>query len=105
MIVYFDDIVVTGNDAAAISQPKKHLFNHFQTKDLGCLKYFLGIEVAQSNEGIVISQRKYALDILNETDMSGCRPIDNPMDPNQKLMAEQGEPLLDPERYKRLLGN
>jgi len=37
--------------------------------------------------------------------MSGCRPIDNPMDPNQKLMAEQGEPLLDPERYKRLLGN
>ena len=74
MIVYVDDIVITRNDAAAISHLKKHLFNHYQTKDLGCLKYFLGIEVAQSNEGIVISQMKYALDILNETDMSGCRP-------------------------------
>ncbi|RDX80722.1 putative mitochondrial protein, partial [Mucuna pruriens] len=60
---------------------------HFQTKDLGHLKYFLGIEVAQSKEGIVISQRKYALDILQETSMSNCRLVDSPMDPNMKLMA------------------
>ncbi|RDY10921.1 hypothetical protein CR513_04481, partial [Mucuna pruriens] len=48
------------------------------TKDLGHLKYFLGIEVAQSKEGIVISQRKYALDILQETSMSNCRPLTVP---------------------------
>ncbi|RDX97948.1 Copia protein, partial [Mucuna pruriens] len=65
----------------------QYLFSHFQTKDLGHLKYFLGIEVTQSKEGIVISQRKYALDILQETSMSNCRPIDSPMDPNMKLMA------------------
>ncbi|RDY13777.1 hypothetical protein CR513_01261, partial [Mucuna pruriens] len=72
--------------------------NH-STKDLGHLKYFLGIEVAQSKEGIVIFQRKYALDILQETSMSNCRPIDNPMDPNMKLMVKQGDPYSDPKRY------
>nr|KYP40128.1 Retrovirus-related Pol polyprotein from transposon TNT 1-94 [Cajanus cajan] len=104
LIVYVDDIVITGNDVATISQLKKHLFSHFQTKDLGHLKYFLGIEVAQSKEGIVISQRKYALDILEETGMTDYRPIDSPMDPNQKLMTDQGEPFREPERYRRLVG-
>ncbi|RDX77511.1 putative mitochondrial protein, partial [Mucuna pruriens] len=74
------------------------------TKDLGHLKYFLGIEVAQSKEDIVISQRKYALDILQETSMSNCRPVDSLMDPNMKLMIKQGEPYSDPERYRRLVG-
>nr|KYP55651.1 Retrovirus-related Pol polyprotein from transposon TNT 1-94 [Cajanus cajan] len=104
LIVYVDDIVITGNDATTISQLKKHLFSQFQTKDLGHLRYFLGIEVAQSKEGIVISQRKYAIDILKETGMLDCKPIDSPMDPNQKLMADQGEPFTDPERYRRLVG-
>nr|KYP52070.1 Copia protein [Cajanus cajan] len=104
LIVYVDDIVITGNDVAIISQLKKHLFSHFQTKDLGHLKYFLGIEVSQSKEGIVISQRKYALDILEETNMTDYRPIDSPMDPNQKLMTDQGEPFTKLERYRRLVG-
>ena len=54
LIVYVDDIVITGNDATKIVQLKEHLFSHFQTKDLGYLKYFLGIEVAQSGDGVVI---------------------------------------------------
>jgi len=60
-----DDIVLTSSDHHDISQIK-HLCYHFQTKDLGKLRYVLGIEVAQSNNGSVISQRKYALDILEE---------------------------------------
>ncbi|XP_016558652.1 uncharacterized protein LOC107858495 isoform X5 [Capsicum annuum] len=79
-------------------------YQHFQTKDLGRLKYFLGIKVAQSSSGIVISQCKYALDILEETGMMGCRPIDTPIDPNAKLLPGQGEPLSDPRRYRRLVG-
>ena len=100
-MVYVDDIV-TGNDQEKIVQLKEHL--HFQTKDLGKLKYFLGIEVVQSKDGIIISQRKYALDILKETGMSDCGPIDSPMDSNQKLLPNQGEPYSDPERYRRLVG-
>ncbi|RDX67894.1 hypothetical protein CR513_53177, partial [Mucuna pruriens] len=103
LVVYVDDIVITGNDDIKISQLKQCLFNHFQTKDLGHLKYFLGIEVAQSKEGIVIPQRKYALDISQETSMSNCKPIDNPMDPNMKLMVKHGERYSDPERYRRLV--
>ena len=87
-----DDIVIIGNDTTKISQLKKYLSSHFQTKDLGSLKYFLGIEVAQSKEGIVVSQRKYTLDILEETGMTNCKPINSLMDPNQKLMTDQGEP-------------
>jgi len=64
LLEYVDDIVITGNDTIGISQLKEHLCRHFQTKDLGSLKYFLGIEVAQSKDGVVISQRKYALEIL-----------------------------------------
>ena len=104
LMVYVDDIVITGNDATKISQLKEHLFSHFQTKDLGYLRYFLGIEVAQSKDGIVISQRKYALDILKETGVQNCRLFDSPMDPNQKLMANQSEIYPDSERYSRLGG-
>lgn len=93
LVVYVDDIVIIGNDQEKISQLKEHLFSHFQ-KDLGRLKYFLGIEVAQSERGIIISQRKYALDILKETDMLDYRPVDSPVDPNKKLLSSQGSPIL-----------
>ncbi|RVX09284.1 Retrovirus-related Pol polyprotein from transposon RE2 [Vitis vinifera] len=73
-------------------------------KTWGKLKYFLGIEIAQSSSGVVLSQRKYALDILEETGMLDCKPVDTPMDPNVKLVPGQGEPLGDPRRYRRLVG-
>ena len=85
-------------DREGIQRLKQHLFNHFQTKDLGKLKYFLGLEIAQSSSGVVMSQKKYALDILEETVMLECKPIDSPMDPNVKLVPGQGEPLRDPRR-------
>ena len=55
LIVYVDDIVITGSDQDGIQKLKQHLFSHFKTKDLGKLKYFVGIEVAQSNSGVIIS--------------------------------------------------
>ena len=104
LIVYVDDIVITRNDVVKICQLKKHLCHHFQTKDLGSLKYFWGKEIAQSKEGVVFSQRKYALDILKETGMVDCKPVDCPMDPNLKLMADQGKVSSNLERYRRLVG-
>jgi hypothetical protein len=104
LVVYVDDIVITGDDHTGIQELKQHLFKHFQTKDLGQLRYFLGIEVAQSKAGIAISQRKYVLDILEETGMLDCKPADTPMDPNVKLLPNQGEPYPDPGRYRRLVG-
>ncbi|RVW92877.1 Retrovirus-related Pol polyprotein from transposon RE2 [Vitis vinifera] len=74
LVVYVDDIVITGSDQDGIQKLKQHLFTHFQTKDLGKLKYFLGIEIAQSSSSVVLSQRKYALDILEETGGAFRRP-------------------------------
>ena len=99
-----DDFVITRSDQDGIQKLKQHLFSHFQTKDLGKLKYFLGIEIAQSNSGMVMSHRKYVLDILEETGMLDCKPADIPMDLNVKLIPGQREPLRDPGRYRRLVG-
>ena len=74
-----------------------------KTKNLGKLKYFLGIEIAQSKSDVVLNQRKYALEILEETSMLNCKSVDTPMDPNVKLVPEQGEPLRDQGRYQRLV--
>ena len=64
----------------------------------------MGIEVAQSKDVLVISQRKYVMNILKETSLLNAKLVDTPMDPNVKLLSDQGEPLSDPERYKRLVG-
>jgi len=87
LIMYVDNIVLIDNDNHGISQMKQHLCDHFQTKDLGKLRHFLGIEVAQSDkDGIVISQRKYALDILEEIGLMNSKSVDTLMDPNTKLL-------------------
>ncbi|GAV83773.1 LOW QUALITY PROTEIN: hypothetical protein CFOL_v3_27218, partial [Cephalotus follicularis] len=62
------------------------------------------IEVATSRKGIYLSQRKYVIDLLEETCMLGSKPIDTPMDPNVKLIVEDAEPLNDPKKYQRLVG-
>ena len=67
------------------------------------LRYFLGIEVARGAEGVVLSQRKYVLDLLKETGMLGCRPVDSPIDKKIKLTELAGEKV-DRERYQRLVG-
>ncbi|RVW52205.1 Retrovirus-related Pol polyprotein from transposon TNT 1-94 [Vitis vinifera] len=89
LIVYVDDIILSGNDMGELQNLKKYLSEEFEVKDLGNLKYFLGMEVARSRKGIVVSQRKYILDLLKETGMLGCKPIDTPMDSQKKLGIEK----------------
>ena len=72
---------------------KENLRREFETKDLGQLRYFLGIEVVRSPRRIVLSQRKYALDLLDETGMLGCRATTTPIEQNHKLGAESGHPV------------
>ncbi|RVW37281.1 Retrovirus-related Pol polyprotein from transposon TNT 1-94 [Vitis vinifera] len=85
LIVYVDDMVVTGNDPEERKALQNYLSREFEMKDLGPLKYFLGIEVSRSSEGIFLSQRKYALDLLQETGMSGCQPVNTPIEKRPNL--------------------
>ncbi|RVW31986.1 Retrovirus-related Pol polyprotein from transposon RE1 [Vitis vinifera] len=104
LIVYVDDIILSGNDMEELQNLKKYLSKEFEVKDLGNLKYFLGMEVARSRKGIVVSQRKYILDLLKETGMLGCKPIDTPMDSQKKLGIEKESTPVDRGRYQRLVG-
>lgn len=104
LIVYVDDIIITGDDSDEISKLKRLLALEFEIKDLGPLKYFLGMEVARSKDGIVISQRKYILDLLKETRMLGCKPVDTPMDPNLKVNRSKDSTPVERGSYQRLVG-
>ncbi|KAM0029928.1 putative RNA-directed DNA polymerase [Helianthus debilis subsp. tardiflorus] len=104
LIIYVDDMIITGNDKEEMEKLKTNLFTEFEMKDLGRLKYFLGIEVLRSKHGIFICQKKYILDLLAEIGMIDCKPTDTPIMTNQKLYMEEGAELADKERYQRLVG-
>ena len=71
LIIYVDNIVLTGNYVQEIEYIKRTLHSNFHIKDSGQLKYLLGIEVAHSTKGISLCQRKYYLDLLNHIGMLG----------------------------------
>ncbi|GJV17454.1 putative ribonuclease H-like domain-containing protein [Tanacetum coccineum] len=79
LIIYVDDMIITGNNKEEITKLKKNLFTEFEMKDLGRLKYFLGIEVLRSKQRIFMYQKKYVLDLLAEIGMVDCKPADTPM--------------------------
>ncbi|XP_042003672.1 uncharacterized mitochondrial protein AtMg00810-like [Salvia splendens] len=104
LIIYVDDMIITGDDTEEMSELRKNLFNVFEMKDLGQLKYFLGIEVLRSKKGIFINQRKYILDLLAEVGMLDCKPADTPMVQNHGLqMTKEAKPA-DRGSYQRLVG-
>lgn len=104
IVVYVDDIVLTGDSGDEIQKVKTFLRSVFDIKDLGLLKCFLGIEVARSKEGIFITQRKYVLDLLQETGMLGARPSDSPIEVNHRLHDQKSDLLPNPSSYQRLVG-
>ena len=97
-------MIITGNDEKEISKLQNQLAAEFEMKSLGNLKYFLGIEVARSAQGIVLSQRKYVLDLLAEVGLLDCKPADTPIMLSHKLGEYPYQKPTDKERYQRLVG-
>ena len=103
LVVYVDDIIITRNDMVDISSLKSFLHGQFHTKDLGMLKYFLGVEVMRRKCGIFLSQRKYVLDLLSETGKLAAKLCQSYMAQSLHLTRE-GELFEDPKRHRRLVG-
>ena len=85
LIVYVDDIIIIGTDKEANVKLEKHLAQCFEIKKLGPLKYFLGMEVARSSKGLIMTQQKYILNLLEETKQLHSHINDTPIEVNHKL--------------------
>ncbi|CAN1189995.1 Retrovirus-related Pol polyprotein from transposon TNT 1-94 [Linum perenne] len=104
MLVYVDDLIIAGDDELIIQEVKQFLAKEFKVRDLGKLKYFLGLEIARSATGISVCQRKYSLELLQDTGYIGSKPINAPTDMKTRLSQFEGEELEDITSYRRLLG-
>lgn len=104
LLVYVNDVILAGNSMIEITTIKNILHHAFKIKDLGMLKYFLGLEVAHYEKGITICQRKYCIDLLNDSGFIGSKPASTPSDPSIKLFLNDVEPFPDIPAYRRLIG-
>ncbi|GJY45521.1 ribonuclease H-like domain-containing protein [Tanacetum coccineum] len=108
LLVYVDDIVVSGNNIDEINIVKQFLSSNFVIKDLGKLKYFLGVEVLESNDNLYLTQRKYCLEVLAKFSMLACRPCGTPIETKESIAKPKkvcvDSPLSDINNYQKLMG-
>jgi hypothetical protein len=89
-LVYVDDIIVASSSSSAIDALLRDLNADFALKDLGPLHYFLGIEVKRTATGLILSQEKYAKDLLRCVGMLACKSAVTPLSSTEKLWAQGG---------------
>jgi hypothetical protein len=106
LLVYVDDIILVSASITAASCLVQILHSDFAVNDQGPLRYFLSIEVALVSSGLVLTQKKYVLDLLRHAGMLQCQPMSTPMTVSEKLNAHDGD-LLSPEdatQYRSIVG-
>ncbi|XP_070015759.1 uncharacterized protein [Nicotiana sylvestris] len=96
VLIYVDDMLITGDSLELIQDTKVALQKAFKIKDLGELKYFLGIQFARSEKGILMHQRKYALALISKLGLLAAKPIGTPMDSDSKLTTKEYDEHLSP---------
>nr|KAJ0204217.1 hypothetical protein LSAT_V11C500278180 [Lactuca sativa] len=104
ILVYVDDVIITGNDAVKIQRFINQLHRVFALKDLGHLHHFLGLQIISSATGLDLSQQRYILDILDRSKMIDASPLSTPADPGSRL-SKDGEPFHDPTIFCQIMGS
>ena len=104
LLVCIDDMIITCDDEIQNQNFRERLVSQFEMKDLGKLKYFLGIEVAYSRQGIFISQRKYILDLLKKTGKLGGKATGVSIEQNYRIGNDEENPKVEKTQYQRLVG-
>ncbi|XP_047253588.1 uncharacterized mitochondrial protein AtMg00810-like [Capsicum annuum] len=87
ILVYVDDFSITGDNITMINKAKATLHQEFKLKDLGKLKYFLGIEVLKFAAGVILNQMKYILELISEIGLAGAKPAPTPLEVNAMLTS------------------
>lgn len=103
--VYVDDLIYTGDDIALMKEFKLSMEREFDMTDLGKMRYFLGIEVLQTDQGIHISQAKYVMEVLRRFEMEDCNSVFNPMAPGNKMDIDEDGEQIDETLYKQIIGS
>src|SRR3954466_8479778 len=103
--LYIDDLIFTGSSSSMNEDFKKAMTKEFEMTDMGLLYYFLGIEVKQHQDGIFITQQKYAKDMLRKFKMEKALPVSTPMEVNLKLSKNNDDRHVDETLYRRLVGS
>lgn len=101
---YMDDLIYTENDVTMFETFKHSIKGKFSMTDLGNMRYFLGVEVKQDDQGIFISQSKYATKILTRLGMENCNMVYNPIVTGRKLVKDETEKAVDAIKYKQMVG-
>jgi hypothetical protein len=94
LLVYVDDIIIASSSEQATKALLQDLQKEFALKDLGDLHYFLGIEVTKIKNGLLLTQEKYASDLLQRVGMSNCKPVATPLSTSENCLFMR-EPLLE----------
>ncbi|CAM8926310.1 unnamed protein product [Rhodiola kirilowii] len=105
LLLYVDDIVITGNNPLLLQSFIDTLGYHFDIKDLGPLSYFLGLRVVRESSGLYINQAKYAYDLLVKHSMVDCKPAHTPLKTKIALTAHDGSLLADPSSFREIVGS
>eukprot|EP00253_Pinus_taeda_P029599 PITA_29599 len=105
VVLYVDDVIFTGNDNYLIENFKAFMKEEFETIDMGLLRYFLGIEVDQNENGIFISQARYVNTVLGGVNMQECKAAITPTVLGLKLSKEDSSKDFDPILYKSIVGS
>ncbi|CAL9022062.1 unnamed protein product, partial [Prunus brigantina] len=105
LLLYVDDIIITGSDPPLVTSVIQALSEVFELKDLGKLRYFLGLEVQYHSGGtIFVNQAKYARDLIKKASMVTCKPCSTPSKPHHQVLKDEGIPLPDPTLYGSIVG-
>uniref|UniRef100_A0A2N9G1T1 Integrase catalytic domain-containing protein n=1 Tax=Fagus sylvatica TaxID=28930 RepID=A0A2N9G1T1_FAGSY len=105
LLLYVDDMIITGDDLSGIQELKAFLSQNFEMKDLGHLSYFLGLEITSSDDGFYLTQAKYTSDLLSRAGLTDHKILDTPIEFNARLTPSSGELLPDPTLYRQLVGS
>uniref|UniRef100_A0A803NSQ7 Uncharacterized protein n=1 Tax=Cannabis sativa TaxID=3483 RepID=A0A803NSQ7_CANSA len=104
VLIYVDDIIVTGNDSKRVKQFIDELNKRFTLKDLGPLHFFLGIEVYRDETGIYLTQTRYIEELLRRTNFTNLKICPTPATAGKPMSLSDGEPLNDPTAYRSIIG-